>query len=247
MSTWFNLKVYRKLIEDFPDLFLNDKNATFEILRDRGVGNDENTMRLSIGHGYKPFELLYESTDSDDPESQEYYGVLVDDPYMLVLRDRVKFTDGIRGYVRAIDRGTMSNRHGVAVIPLENNRIVLVHHFRHATRQWHWEIPRGFAEANKSGSELALSELVEEIGAKEIKDFASLGFLHTDTGMTDGKAELVCCAVSGPFVPSYAESIDKVESKSVAEVEEMIRVGIITDSFTIAAFFRALIHGVLKH
>lgn len=66
-------------------------------------------------------------------------GVLYRDRYLTLLRDPVRFPDGREGtYIRSI--GTTAEP-GCVVLPLLDGEVVLIEHFRHATRSWHWELP----------------------------------------------------------------------------------------------------------
>ena len=70
-------------------------------------------------------------------------GVMFEDRYFLLLRDAVRFPDGSLGtYIRIGSRNPDSA--GVAILPLLEEKVVLVRHYRHATQSWHLEIPRGF-------------------------------------------------------------------------------------------------------
>src|SRR5262245_7644210 len=75
-------------------------------------------------------------------------GVAYQDPFLRLLRDAVVFPDGHR----AVHHRVLSNNHpsGAAVLPVHGQRVVLIHHFRHPSRCWHWEIPRGAIEPGQT-------------------------------------------------------------------------------------------------
>ena len=69
-------------------------------------------------------------------------GVFYEDPYIILLRDAVIFPDGKPGlYHRVIARHDEPT--GVAILARYRGEFVLVRHFRHPSRVWHLEIPRG--------------------------------------------------------------------------------------------------------
>jgi ADP-ribose pyrophosphatase len=85
---------------------------------------------------------------------------LADDPYAMMLREAVRFPDGAFGlYNRILVPG------GVVVLPVLHGRVVLIHRFRHGTRRFEYEAPRGIAGEAERIEEGARRELLEEIGA----------------------------------------------------------------------------------
>jgi ADP-ribose pyrophosphatase len=134
---------------------------------------------------------------------------------------------------------------GAAVLPLFNDRVVLVRHFRHATRQEHLEIPRGFGEPGVPSVDLALQELHEEIEGEEAGKPESLGDFHSNNGIATDCVKLFVVELQKYGRPQTSEGIIAIEAYHPREVAEMIRTGKITDSFTIATFTRAWLDGRL--
>ena len=77
------------------------------------------------------------------PAESAQFGVAFSDSFVLILRDAVRFADGSLGtYLRSVPpEGSFP---GVVVLPIWQGHVLLVRHFRHATREWHLELPRGF-------------------------------------------------------------------------------------------------------
>ncbi|MGW4034214.1 NUDIX hydrolase [Streptomyces sp. NPDC004838] len=124
-------------------------------------------------------------------------------------------------------------------------RIVLIEHYRHATRRWHWEAPRGMgAPGDGSGADSARRELWEELGALDI-ELIPLGTVHADTGLISGGVEMYAARIAGVGALDVVEGIRRAVARPWGEVERMIASGEITDGFTIAAFTRARLAGVL--
>jgi ADP-ribose pyrophosphatase len=164
-------------------------------------------------------------------------GVAFEDQYIRVLRDAVRFPDGLlRTYIRLVPPRRTGV--GVAILPVHAGRIVLVHIFRHATRSWHWEIPRGFGEPEASCEENAARELREEIEAEAIR-FVQLGQLHANTGLSMESVELIFAELKQYGQAQLHEAIDEVRAWDMLEVERSIGEAKITDAFTIAAWTRA--------
>jgi ADP-ribose pyrophosphatase len=115
---------------------------------------------------------------------------------------------------------------------------------RHATRQWHLEIPRGFQAPGLSSEENARRELQEEAGANASR-LRSLGRLHADTGLSWDYVDLFHASVERVGKPESGEAIGELFLMELAQFERVIQDGQITDSFTIAAYARARLNGLL--
>ena len=121
---------YNQIMSKWPQLFENPPDARYEILRDSSMVAEAESEERS--------RLLARRL----PVSWSRIGVVYEDPYLIVLRDAVRRPDGSLGtYARTLPA---SGAAGAAVLPLLDGKIVLLRRFRHATRKWHLEIPRGF-------------------------------------------------------------------------------------------------------
>ncbi|MER6099284.1 NUDIX hydrolase [Streptomyces sp. NPDC001728] len=168
-------------------------------------------------------------------------GVLYQDPYVLLVRDPVRFPDGREGtYIRSM---SAAPEPGCVVLPLLGDRIVLIEHYRHATRSWQWELPRGFGTRGLTGEENAAKELDEEIGAR-VRELIPLGELHPDSGMTGDRVLLFAARIDGIGRLAESEAIRSSLTLPFAEAEAMIADGRVTDGFTIAAMTRARLAGL---
>jgi ADP-ribose pyrophosphatase len=235
---------YNQIIDKWPKLFENPPNARYKILSG-------------------PSEVAKAEHDQEEdlqarglPESWSRTGVVYEDPYLIVLRDAVRRPNGTLGtYVRT---APASGAAGAAVLPLLDGKIVLVSHFRHATRKWHKEIPRGYGEEGVSPADQARKELREEIEA-EADRLIPLGAFHTNTGSAVDKVELFLAEISAFGSPQTAEGIDAIEVHTPHQIAQLIYAGAaadddddddrpraITDSFTIGAFTRAWLGGLLR-
>ncbi|MGI5169326.1 NUDIX hydrolase [Spirillospora sp. CA-253888] len=169
------------------------------------------------------------------------YGVCYRDPYVTVLRDPVEFPGGRSGgFVRIL---SSAGEGGAAVLPVHRGRVVLIRHFRHATRRWHWEIPRGFAAPGEDSRQTAERELREEIGA-EARAWEPLGLLHADTGISQSGVGLFWADLETLGAPERAEGIDEILLLPPAELDAMLARGELTDSFTLAAILNARVRGL---
>ncbi|TQK45424.1 ADP-ribose pyrophosphatase [Streptomyces sp. SLBN-118] len=177
-----------------------------------------------------------------DPESVAAAGgVVYEDPYVMVLRDPVRFPDGRTGtYIRSI--GTTAEP-GCVVLPLLDGDVVLVEHFRHATRSWLWEVPRGFGTRGLGSEENAAKELREEIGAG-VLELIPLGAVHPDSGAMGDRVLLYAARIDAIGALALGEGIRRALTVSFAQAEEMVGDCRIMDAFTIAVLSRARLAGV---
>jgi ADP-ribose pyrophosphatase len=221
---------YRALIEKYPDLFRNPPGAAFEILLDEAdIQRAEQRMAELLGKFGAP------------PEWSRV-GIAFRDQYVLILRDAVRYVDGSLGtYIRAVDpRPTFR---GVVVLPLWHGQVLLIRHFRHATRSWHLEIPRGAGSASDP-RESAQRELAEEIGASAVR-LIELGEVYPDTGLTNSRVALFCAEVESYDAPEAIEGITEILPTSVVQFEEMIGNGELEDGYLLAAYARAKARGLI--
>jgi ADP-ribose pyrophosphatase len=222
--------LYRDIRQGRPELFVNPEGAPIEVLLDPSeVAEAERTVAADLAEGGLP--TGWSAT-----------GVVYQDPYLMLLRDAVRMPFGLSTYVRAINAG---NATGVVILPRFRDEVVLVRHFRHATRQWHLELPRGFGTPGSDVRDDARRELEEEIGVPPAK-LESLGVIYPDTGMSATPVELFHAEIADPPRAAGAdEGIVGVRLVTAAELAALIEDGTITDGFTIAAFTRAWLRGLL--
>ncbi|QKW30079.1 NUDIX hydrolase [Streptomyces seoulensis] len=172
-------------------------------------------------------------------------GVVSANRHLWYLRDAVRFPDGRLGlYDRILPPPGASP--GVVVLPLlgPEGKVVLIEHYRHATRAWHREVVRGFGDPGATDEENVARELREEIDATPTA-VVPLGELDPDTGLLGHRVRLYAARVDGFGDPERGEGIRRAVTVSAAEAEAMVADGRITDGFTVAALYRARLTGLL--
>ena len=145
-------------------------------------------------------------------------------------RDEVVEPSGVRA-----TREVITHPGSVVVLPvLPDGRIVMIRQYRHATRQYLWELVAGRKEPEETPKEGAARELLEETGyrAKRFKVFLDVfptpGFLEERMylllaeGLTAGEAE-----------PEEDEKIE-VRAYRVNELKKMIKSGRLRDAKSVA-------------
>lgn len=174
----------------------------------------------------------------------ERIGVVAADRYLCLLRDPVRFPDGQLGLYNRIVPPPGATP-GVVVLTLlgAGDDVVLVEHYRHSTRDWHWEAVRGFGDPGAEGAENVARELREELGARAVETIP-LGAVHPDTGLFSGRVELYAARIAALGEVDRHEAIRRTLTVPFAEAERMAAEGELTDAFTLAALYRARLTGL---
>ncbi|MBC7879148.1 MAG: NUDIX hydrolase [Anaerolineales bacterium] len=213
-----SLTKYFKLMKEHPQLFVNpDEEGIIRIITER---EELRRLQAKLKKEYKEVGKKPEWID---------IGILAEDQWEYIVRDLVEHPDGrIGGYTRSISRASLKGGIGVVVMPVQGDKVLLLKHFRHETRSWYWEFPRGFGEPGLSAEENAKKELLEEV-ALSPKRLVEVG---SDPGTVFYYAEL---NEGEPQKPAD-EAIQKIELLNLDELENWIFSGQITDWFTIMAY-----------
>lgn len=163
-------------------------------------------------------------------------GLVVSDRFVTLVRDPVKFPDGSSGtYNRVYSTDLVQ---GAAVLPiLPGGKVVLIEHFRHATRSWHWEIPRGFGTPGMTAKETAAQELSEEIGS-QVRSMSFLGEVFSDTGILGQSVLLYAAEIDSVGSLDDHECIRDARTMTLEEAEKWVMAGMLSDGFSLAALYR---------
>jgi ADP-ribose pyrophosphatase len=223
---------YRDLQIDHPELF-NNNNTLYEIITDKKIIKDwQEQKRKELVETGKPLEWAE-------------IGIVFDDPYILMVRDLVKFPGGrMGGYFRVINQANLKGGQGVAVLPRIGEKFLLLHIYRHPTHSWQYEVPRGFGEPGLPAADNARKEIMEETEGV-IEELVDLGEVHSNSGLEGNATRLFYARLTSTGEPEAAEGIDGFKWASLDELERMIREGEITDGFTIAVYTRAKLRGLI--
>lgn len=149
-------------------------------------------------------------------------GVMAEDKYWIWLNDAVKFPNGKSGvYGRLIWKSSLNGVGGVVVLPvLPNGKVCLNRNFRHATRSWEYELPRGGIEENETIQEAAFREVREETGLI-VDQLQFLGQINPDSGTTNTVVSVFLAKVlrQEEAQPEDSEAIAAIEAFSIEEIK----------------------------
>lgn len=219
-----SLTKYFKLMKEHPQLFVNpNEDGVIKIIT--------NPEKIKVLQAEKKKEY---KENGKKPEWIDI-GVLSEDPWFWVLRDLVEFPDGkVGGYLRVLNRKSLDGGTNVVIMAMQNEKVFILKHFRHDTRSWYWEFPRGFGEPGLSGEENAKEELLEEIGLPP-KKLTEIG------SMKDGEGETIFYLAEiqeGKSHRPSGEAIQNIELIELSELENWVFSGQITDWFTLIAYMQ---------
>jgi ADP-ribose pyrophosphatase len=233
-------EAYRALIAARPELFENPEGAPFEILTDEAAIREAELARATELKHHPEYSLDWARV-----------GIVFKDQYLMILRDAIRFRGAAERdhngkppfgtYIRSVER--YPDICGVVMLPVWQGKVLLVEHFRHATRSWHLEIPRGFGMSADS-VDSARRELEEEVGAV-ISRLVQLGETYPDSGAGTGRVAIFFAELDAYGKPELREGIRRIVPTPVAEFETMIRDGKLTDGFMLIAYGLVKAKGLL--
>ncbi|MBI5346952.1 MAG: NUDIX hydrolase [Chlamydiae bacterium] len=137
-------------------------------------------------------------------------GVVAEDRFWIWIRDAIILPTGeYNTYNRFISQKGLNGPAGVVVLAVNPNNDILVNLiYRHATRNWEIELPRGGRDKGETTLAAAKREVKEETGYI-ITDIFPLGTITTDSGIFTN------------FLEVFFAKIDKLENTS-RDDEEVI-------------------------
>lgn len=169
-------------------------------------------------------EIIDDAQEIQDIEQNtgRQVGIMAEDKYWIWLNDAVKFPNGKSGvYGRLIWKSSLNGVGGVVVLPvLPNGKVCLNRNFRHATRSWEYELPRGGIEENETLEDAALREVREETGLV-VDQLQFLGQMNPDSGTTNTVVSVFLAKVlrQENAQPEDSEAIAAIEAFSIEEIK----------------------------
>jgi ADP-ribose pyrophosphatase len=135
---------------------------------------------------------------------------------------------------------TIEHPGAVVILPLPSpGRILLLHQYRQSLRKFIFELPAGTLGKGEAPLACAEREIREETGYRA-RHWKELGILHPLPGF---------CFVASELTPDPAnadeDEVIEVREYSIAEIDNLILRGDITDTKTLALLFKARLQGLI--
>lgn len=130
---------------------------------------------------------------------------------------------------------------GVVVLAFYKSKIVLIKQYRHALKEWLFELPAGMINENEDPQEAGRRELIEESGFVP-SVMRSLGIYYPSPGSTTEKIHLYYASCDS-FKDAEPEASEQIEVLTVSEEEfqEMIHNNTFLHSGGIVAYYKYLL------
>ncbi len=204
-------------------------------------------LKRNGDHSAGEIEII-ELSDVDDPRK---FGVLYEDAFIVLIRDKVRFPNGkTGGYIRVLNRSQLEHPDsgGTVMVPIWNGKLIFIRVFRHSTRQWEWELPRGFQEPDISKEENAEKEIKEELGVG-VRKIQAIGNVKPNTGILASSATCYRVDLEGDPLDNRSrdkeEAIGEVKAVALEELDSFIREQPVTCGFSLSAILLARAHGLI--
>jgi ADP-ribose pyrophosphatase len=154
-------------------------------------------------------------------------------PWLRIREDRLLRPDGTPGLYGVIER-----RDFAVVVAVQDGRLTLVQQYRHPVGERLWEFPQGVSEPDDPDLlACAARELREETGlvAARLED---CGRVYLAAGIcTQAYSVVLATGLARGATAREATEADLVaRDMPLAEVERMLREGVIRDATSLAAF-----------
>jgi ADP-ribose pyrophosphatase len=152
-----------------------------------------------------------------------------------LIRENVTLENGV-----VTDLEFLEHPGATAIIPMLNeSRVLLIKQYRHALREYIWEIPAGTIDPQESVINCAKRELIEETGYSA-DQWQELGEITPVPGYSDERIHIYLATDLRPA----KQDLDKDEIINVYEIDfdeaiEMIKKGKIQDAKSIAGLYLA--------
>ncbi len=129
---------------------------------------------------------------------------------------------------------------GAASVALDDqDRVCLLHQFRHAGGGWLWELPAGKLDPGETPQTTATRELAEEAGVSAL-EWTDLGIMHSSPGVFNEVIHLWLARDLAELQHAHEEhEIIEIHWLPLSQALDWCNDGTITDAKTLVGLYRA--------
>lgn len=180
------------------------------------------------------------------PRIRAKTGILIEDKLHYFVRDAVRYPSGeVSTSMRVIGCTMHDGPSGVVVLASRDGNLFFREVFRHATRRWELETPRGRRETGSSAEEAARKELDEELGFR-VARIEQIGEVSGDTAILASTLPVFWADLApgrSHDHPEKTEAFGRIVQVLPPELRTRIARCEIRDGYTLAALTLAHIAG----
>lgn len=188
-------------------------------------------------------------SDSNSEKSEGTPGVKFETREYLLVRDAVRYPSGAETTpIRLIPKSIEGGPSGVVVLAHKNGTIYLRRIFRHGTRRWELETPRGRRDGKCTAEQAARNELEQELGF-EAASLVEIGTIAPETALMPSRLPVFWAELEPgkpEAEPEDTEAMGPIAGLQFAELAARIRSGEIACGITLAALAVAAVNGKLS-
>lgn len=130
---------------------------------------------------------------------------------------------------------------GVAVLPVDEDKVGLIRVFRHPLGRWSWEAIKGHVEQDEDVRSAAVRELFEEAGFSVAPErLVDFGVVAPEAGVIKARTQLFTVIVSGEVNHNVERELGHGEMSffSPSEIDNLIKNSQLEDASTLAILLK---------
>ncbi|MDE6785361.1 MAG: NUDIX domain-containing protein [Ruminococcus sp.] len=190
------------------------------------------------GLPYKTSDIMRIITDYDELVTYSdvhnvNLGLIYKSNYNIFVVDLVENVRGERFTYERIVKTRRGN--SVVVVPMIEDKFVLLKQFRHTLGNYQFAFPRGYGEPDISVEDNVKKEISEELNASA-SEIEIIGKVVADSGICGEAVNVIRCKINQLHVDGIYEGIKTYYLMSSTEINQYIKSGLITDGFTLSAW-----------
>jgi ADP-ribose pyrophosphatase len=176
-------------------------------------------------------------------------GVVFENNQYTIVRDAVRFPSGATSTpIRIIPKSAKDGASGVVLLAHRGGKLFFRRIFRHGTRRWEIETPRGRRDDGYTPREAAENEVKEELGF-ESESLEEIGTVAPDTALMPSRLPVFWIEVkqgSPEAEPEDTEALGPILELTPRDISARLQRGEITCGLTISALALAAVNGKIE-